>query len=335
VCLRKKMCCFNRPIAHVGATRILVSPTRDGRQLTIYENVVGEGEKGHRVGNQTNFHRDETGKVVFGKESDDAKAKREAAIEEEKKKNAKNAMILPAPLKKGSKIQVLDLSKDSFSFKDLSSWFPKLLTEKDLKAPSASRGMLRTMQKGGSTLEVLSVGNYFISLAEDLSDLERIDPEVFTVSDEIKKLFGKCYPDGYGFVVCSFDPNKTMQAHPIGYIQDFLEDGRLFVPTRHQHTIEVKDKEHFDHEIYSVNTTNEGDAGMSVEEIEKSNHDLVVKHGMSANKPFEPLKSHPQATRAALKSDALDPILPSKIESLRQIKIVGTHANDDRKFVSV
>ena len=89
-----------------------------------------------------------------------------------------------------------------------------------------------------------AVGNYFISLAEDTADLERIDPAVFVVrndfcsdllsrismmseclevyqqflqvSDEIKSLFGKYYAEGYGFVVCSFDPNKTMQAHPIG-----------------------------------------------------------------------------------------------------------------------
>jgi len=39
------MCCFNRPIPHVGATRILVSPTRNGRQVTVYENVVGQEDK--------------------------------------------------------------------------------------------------------------------------------------------------------------------------------------------------------------------------------------------------------------------------------------------------
>jgi len=37
-------------------------------------------------------------------------------------------MILPAPLKKGAKIEVLDLSKDSFNFKELSNWFPKIVT---------------------------------------------------------------------------------------------------------------------------------------------------------------------------------------------------------------
>jgi len=34
------MCCFNKPVNHVGATRIMVFVGKDGRQVTLYENVV-------------------------------------------------------------------------------------------------------------------------------------------------------------------------------------------------------------------------------------------------------------------------------------------------------
>jgi len=40
----------------------------------------------------------------------------------------------------------------------------------------------------------------------------------------------------------------------LGYVHDVMENGNLFVPTRHQHTKEVLEKEKFDHEIFSVNT---------------------------------------------------------------------------------
>jgi hypothetical protein len=120
------MCCFNKPIAHVGATRILVSTTKDGsRQLTIYENVVGEPEK--KKSGTPGMYRDADGKVHVGQAPPELVAQREADKKAKQAENAKNAMILPAPLKQGQKIQVLDLSKDSFSFTRLSKWFPKII----------------------------------------------------------------------------------------------------------------------------------------------------------------------------------------------------------------
>jgi hypothetical protein len=307
----------------VGATRILVTVTRNGRQLTVYENVVGQPAKRKSVGSQTNFHRDGDGKVVFGKAPADVQAKRDAEKKAEQVANAKNAMILPAPLKSGQKIQVLDLSKDSFSFKTLHTFFPKILTERDIDAPRG-RGMpTQSFEK----LEVLSVGNYFISLAESLDDLDRIDSDVFTVSPNIKELFSQHYAKGFGFVVCSFDPEKSMQAHAIGYVHDVLDNGRLFVPTRHQHTVDVKPTEHFDHEIYSINTTADGGAGPSVEEVEKQNAALQ-KH------EFKPYKATADAIGKALKSEVLTSLYPAVILSFRQRIIQGNHANDDFVFTA-
>jgi hypothetical protein len=298
--------------------------------LTIYENVVGE-KKHSRVGAQKGFYRDDKGAVVMGSEPAALKEKRAKEAEEAKKTNAKNAMILPAPLKKGEKIQVLDLSKDDQYFKKLNAWFPKLQTAADY---SRSREMkMKMADKSKGHLDVLEVGNYFISLAENLADLERIDPNVFTVSEQIKSLFGQFYPEGYGFVVCSFDPSKAMEAHPIGYIHDVLPDGRLFVPTRHQHTETVEPKEHFDHEIYSVNTKADGDAGLSAAEVEEQNHTLREKHAPTG-KPLTLNKGDPENMRKALQTKSLDGFLPDHVTSLRQRKIKGLHDNVDHYFVA-
>jgi len=314
------MCCFNRPVEHVGATRILVSTSKDGsRQITVYENVIGkpkkkEGTKG--------MYRDADGKVRVGAPPPELVAQREAERKAKEAENAKNAMILPAPLKAGQKIEVLDLSKDKFSFERISKWFPKIANPRAQKFLKKERKSASSQGK----LDVLAVGNYFISLAETLDDLDRIDPEVFKVSPNIKDLFSKHYSKGFGFVVCSFDPNKSMKAHPLGYVHDLMDGGKMFVPTRHQHTEEVKDEEDFDHEIYSINTSEEGGAGMSVEDVEK-------KNAVVFEKPFAPNLSTPEKMTAVLASEVLSPMFPV-IHSLRQRRLKGNFKNDDFVFVA-
>jgi len=170
------------------------------------------------------------------------------------------------------------------------------------------------------------VGNYFISLAESLDDLDRIDPEVFKVSPNIKDLFSKHYALGFGFVICSFDPNKTMQAHPIGYVHDLMDGGKMFVPTRHQHTEDVKATEKFDHEIYSINTTAEGGAGLSVEEVERKNS------GVGEKGEFTKRLSTTDEMTKVLQSDVLTPLYPP-VQSLRQRKVNGLFNNVDFVFV--
>jgi hypothetical protein len=316
------MCCFNKPIAHVGATRILVSSTTDGsRQITIYENVVGESEKKHR--GTPGMYRDADGKVHAGNPPPELVAQREAEKKALEAENAKNAMILPAPLKAGEKIQVLDLSKDKFSFTRLSKWFPKLVELNQGRGMKYDKSQ-QTASKSAH-LAVQAVGNYFISLAENLDDLDRIDPEVFKVSPNIKDLFSKHYASGFGFVICSFDPNKKIQAHPIGYVHNLMDGGKLFVPTRHQHSEDVKPKEKFDHEIYSINTTNEGGAGMSVEDVERQNADNLKRE-------FSKNLSKPEEMAKVLESEVLSPLYPP-IQSLRQRKINGLFANEDFVFV--
>jgi len=129
-------------------------------------------------------------------------------------------MVLPAPLKPGSKITLLDLSKDSFSFKRILDWWPQntdvnivMLLSSIIRLYSdclSCRGsepvavLPRSLPTASSppssrsstlsvafpvllcidelflfSIKVHEVGSYFISLAENLNDLDRIDKNVF------------------------------------------------------------------------------------------------------------------------------------------------------------
>lgn len=73
-----------------------------------------------------------------------------------------------------------------------------------------------------SILEVHEVGAYFVSVAETLSDLARIDPTVFQVAPDIEKLFKQHYKEGFAFIVCCFNPSKKdVKTHPVGTTIDF------------------------------------------------------------------------------------------------------------------
>jgi len=142
------MCCFNKEVDSVSKTKIFVMPTKNGRQVTVYDNSVSGGHSGRR-----------------------------AVVQKEKESAPKygNAMILPCPLKNGADVALHDLSKDTFSFKRMKLYFPEEETR--------SRGMVNSSssEKAKSQhLEVHSVGAYFISIAKNVDDLRRIDPTVFS-----------------------------------------------------------------------------------------------------------------------------------------------------------
>jgi len=178
------MCCFNRPVKEVNKTKILVSPTKNGRQVTVYENSVG----------------------VEGGSGRDA-----AKIQEikEKQEHAKyeNAMLLPCPLKEGAEVALLDLSKDSFKFARLFKFFPREVVDEEKKK---SRKSDKDKEAKSAHLVVHEVGAYFVSVAKNVGDLKLIDPSVFKVSSTIKALFGKHYAKGFGFIVCCFNPLKKL-----------------------------------------------------------------------------------------------------------------------------
>jgi hypothetical protein len=224
------MCIFNEPVEKVSGTKILVFRTTNGRQITIYENAV-------------------TSLPNLPGET----------------KSANNAMILPAPFKDtpGNNVEFLDLKTTPTFFEDLNHCFPE---------PPMSRGMLNSFDcddEGDKTnfLQVHAVGAYNMSFARNLADLDRIDPKFFKVSALVAPILAASYKHDFGFVICAFDSKKNIEPHPIGFIHDTFKDGKLFVPTKHEHgSGGKKDLAHFDHKIFSINTDAET-AGSSPQEL--------------------------------------------------------------------
>ena len=204
----------------VAGTKIFVAALADGRQLTVYENTVRQDG------------------VADG-----------------------SAMVLPVP---AGAVTFLDLSNAAL-FYELRRSFP---TAMEIMEPEEEEeDMPFEMFDDGAKLVVRDVGSYRVSLAPCLSDLRRIDPDTFTVPPTIEQLLSTHYGGGRGgapasyadeigefsFVVCRFK-DAQVDPHPIGYVHERLEDGRLFVPTRHAHgRDDTGEGAHadWDHDIYT------------------------------------------------------------------------------------
>jgi len=145
-------------------------------------------------------------------------------------------MILPVPR---GRIRFLDFSQHGKLFDRLSDAFPEMIEP-------APRGL-------GNKLRVESVGNYFVSLAPRLEDLNRVNASSFRVSPGIASILSANYAEGFSFVVCRFKSN-TVEPHPIAYEHERLPSGAMFVPTRHAHGSKSVDVEHadWDHDIYTT-----------------------------------------------------------------------------------
>lgn len=279
----------------------MVSPTQAQRALVIYENFVGIDR-----GNRTNA----------------ASKAKISELKEKHKAELNNAMILPAPLlDEAHEIELLDLSKGKFDFKNCDRCFPvatPILNEREGR---------KSRQK--ASLQIVQLGAYKVSIAKKLSDLELVDPDVFHLPEDIGNLLKAHYSQDFGFVVCIFDPEAGVEAHPIGYVCDQTRDGRIFVPCRHEHG-HGDEAVMFDHKIYSVNTLLDETAdsrenpGESVDE---------AKRRVSALNPSQWRITNPDYTVAQLFSQAPRVIeLVGAFSSFRRREMVGRFANDDLYF---
>lgn len=139
------MCCFNEPTREPRNTRILISRTRKGRQLTIYQNV----------------------------------------LRAENTKDAKqNAMVLPFPRTTKTQVELLDLSKHASLLDDLHALFPVLRDyESDAESDSApksksSKKVLKVHSVGAydisiaySLKELKKVNTKVFKLSENLQEV--------------------------------------------------------------------------------------------------------------------------------------------------------------------
>lgn len=135
-----------------------------------------------------------------------------------------NAMILPV---RGNveDVGLIDMT-------DFQNFFAYV--EEVFQAPTRSLSFgTKGMNYDDDCLVVHDIGSYKVSLAPTIDDLDRLDPEVFTVSKAAKNAL-RASQDGHegGFVVAVL--TQSGEYHPLAYTSTIV-DGKLFVPTRHEH----------------------------------------------------------------------------------------------------
>ena len=142
-------------------------------------------------------------------------------------KSSNNAMILPVP--NPQTVMFHNLSSYPTIFKDCKSCF---YSQQSRSYSTDSYSF--NVSTNSAKLEVIDVGSYQVSLAMSLSDLKRVDTNVFTLSSGCEQLLAKDYsnPD-IGFIICKLaDGNK--EYHPFGYSHNIYKN-ILFIPTKHYH----------------------------------------------------------------------------------------------------
>ena len=184
----------------VAGTKIFVAPLANGRQLTLYENIV-------------NLDKASDGSAMI--------------------------LPVPAGMIEVldlSRIKQSDGLPNSNIFEEMKRAYPQLVYPKT----KGQRLIVNSVKVSNKVLVVKTVGSYFVSVAPRLEDIQKIDPTTFKVPTSILKVLTKHYGGDKGqlfsFVICRFRA-ASVEPHTIGYIHERLldSDGLLFCPTKHAH----------------------------------------------------------------------------------------------------
>lgn len=160
-----------------------------------------------------------------------------------------NAMILPVP--NPDTIIFHDLSEYKDIFNDCRKSFVALFKSRSKKSSNST------------TLEVIDVGSYKVSIAKSLDDLKFVDTDVFNfkLNEECEKLLETEYSNPlYGFIICKL-ATSLEEYHPLGYSHDLMSENKLFIPTKHFHGDDTNNNDNlgnandWSHEIYLYNAT--------------------------------------------------------------------------------
>lgn len=161
-----------------------------------------------------------------------------------------NAMILPVPFPES--VSFHDLTNYKNLFDDCESCF---YDDTDYDNDSFS-----VQDCSNGSLKVFNVGSYQVSLAMSLTDILRVDSNVFTLSKGCYELLSNEYNNpNFGFIICKLSNNKK-KYHPFGYSHNIFND-ILFIPTKHYHKerSSINNNEQYvddwSHDIYLYNTT--------------------------------------------------------------------------------
>jgi hypothetical protein len=163
-----------------------------------------------------------------------------------------NLMILPYPNAKSVQLHTI---KYKALFDDLKKSVYKPPTYSYIPMDMY---VTRSLSATASYVPVISHGSYLVSICENLQDLNRVDPSVFTLPPSIFPFFAKHYNSSFGYLVCRLKEGKH-EYEPLCYSHDIIEEKKLFVPTLHYHDHgngKVKtETADWDHKIYSCGTT--------------------------------------------------------------------------------
>lgn len=112
------------------------------------------------------------------------------------------------------------------------------------------------------SLDVYDVGSYNVSIAINLNDVNRVNTNVFRLSDGCRAFLNSTYSrfDNVGFVICQLKTGNHYY-HPIAY-SHAVTNNKMFIPTvhYHQHSSRQFTRGHnrnggndWDHTIYVAN----------------------------------------------------------------------------------
>ena len=197
------MCIFAGPVENVSGTRIFVSRQGD-KQFTAYQMEVSLA-------------------LTPGSGQDKLDPWSSSRPTQSRAKVG-NAMILPVPCDSGSQIELVDLSG-----------VPDMFDQLDAPFIERTRGMSKMSRDVVDHLEVYDVGDYKVSIAYTLADIDRADPSVFALSEDTSRVLADNYAEGFAFVIASL--KNSGKISPLGYISTIpasLKDATypLFIPSR-------------------------------------------------------------------------------------------------------
>jgi hypothetical protein len=142
-----------------------------------------------------------------------------------------NAMVIPVPFPSTVKFHDVSCIKNFFKVVDQS--FYRIAQTLGMRSDSYSFNMTNSA-KTKSVLEVFSVGSYNVSLANNLSDISRLDKDVFILSPGLAKTLEEHYSDPvWGFIVFVLARDKK-DYHPFAF-SHALYYNKIYIPTRHYH----------------------------------------------------------------------------------------------------
>jgi hypothetical protein len=157
-------------------------------------------------------------------------------------------MILPVPYP-----ETIYFEESLLQYKELfSDLSASLFNTGPTTNPNLTRSLGTTVK---TTLPVLSVGSYRVSICTSIEDLKRLDTSLFPLSQSLLNLLRSQYgPTAkkipFGFLCCRLKSGVREYSH-IAYSHKAPSSNTLFLPTKHFHGEDVRE-EHWDHKIYSL-----------------------------------------------------------------------------------